>query len=347
MSSASRSSGSIAPDAVVISSGVHNKLLQQGSEEDARRRVASIPIVINPKSATTGEQGLLVIPDSKGSALNGQVIGIVKQNTDLRQLFARYKDNPDELQAQLLKVAAPLTPQNKSESEVAEADMPIAIPSQPVTPPSRHETLPEKHPPKAAPTEAPVKKLPPESPPIHTRPQDTEVRPLNGSLESLGIPDLHEIPQKPRFRVTFSMPDGARYTATYHWVWVSPTDDVYLIYDGRYDVGVQFEPPIRPDVPLLITVADKQYSCISRGYCLEFGIFRIICLPKYTGPEEFADKPQIIKPVETENTKRQARNEEQSAKDRLRIADMLAINDKEVLEDGVEFGADDHDFYVG
>lgn len=338
MSTGDRANGSGVADAVVLPSGAHNKLLQQGSEEDARRRVASIPIVINPKSATTGEQGLLVIPDSKGSALNGQVIGIVKPNADLRQLFAKYKDDPEQLQAQLLKAADPVAVSPRNESSPI---LPSAAPAQPAVSDKKRKSKRPKAAEQSVRSPAAVR----QEPVAEVRRKTVEL-PAGASWESLGIPDLGENPQKPKLRVTFSMPDGARYTAAYHWVWISPNEDVYLIYDGRYDVGIQFEPPVKPDVPLLLTIANKQYSCVSQGYCLEFGIFRIVCLPRYQAAGSAAVRLQDSASDEVSSAK-QERPGRQTIKDRIRIADMMAEDGEILLDDNMDLGADEQDFYVG
>jgi hypothetical protein len=111
--------------------------------------------------------------------------------------------------------------------------------------------------------------------------KETVSEDITKAFAKLRIPKLGPKPFKPRHRVLFLLPGGARMTAYYHWVWVSPTNnDLFLISDLRSTKGSVFDPPVtQGDEVIQVVVGNKRFSCHSLDCVLEFGCFRIVCLP--------------------------------------------------------------------
>lgn len=161
-------------------------------------------------------------------------------------------------------------------------------------------------------------------------------------FDALGIPGLERKARRPKLRVVFVMPDGARYSAYYHWIWTSSNNDVYLIYDTRYKSGIEFIPPVRPSEPIRLEINKQSYLCVSDGRSLEFGVFSILCLPA-AGPDSApaVQRPAGYHPASVPQPASFPREETPS------IADLLATKPEEpAQEEG--YGLDDDDnFYVG
>jgi len=91
--------------------------------------------------------------------------------------------------------------------------------------------------------------------------------------ELLHIPFLAEKPQKPAQRATFNFGvDGGTVTARYHAILVK-NDMIVLIYDTRYEDGVQYAPPVTgPDKTFTVTLPDNDRSWTVCSLGVQFAI---------------------------------------------------------------------------
>jgi hypothetical protein len=107
-------------------------------------------------------------------------------------------------------------------------------------------------------------------------------------FETLNLPWLTgPVGTKPRFQVFFDMPSG-RVSANFHDV-IDSEHNVVLVYDTRYEDGMQYLPPDMNDQPLHITVPrlKKDFLVCSMGFHFQFGAFDMIVLVKPPSEDGF------------------------------------------------------------
>lgn len=100
-------------------------------------------------------------------------------------------------------------------------------------------------------------------------------------FETLKIPFINgPTAGKARSQAFFSLSNGAKMSATFHGI-VEAKTCVVLVYDTRYEDGVQFMPPEALDGPIQLTVAasKKEYSVLSVGTVFRLGVLDFIVLP--------------------------------------------------------------------
>lgn len=93
-----------------------------------------------------------------------------------------------------------------------------------------------------------------------------------------GISFLSEAPQKPTVEVQFILGLLGTLATRYHAVIVEGSCMV-LVYDTRFDYGVQFEPPVLNDTPITIKLNSKtSYTCNSLGLQFKLGCLQCVVL---------------------------------------------------------------------
>lgn len=361
---------------VYVKLGMHDQLVR-GGEECRREFLNDIPVIVESRTPGGGAQKLMVIPGKSGSVFEGTVVGEVRNTNNLHSIWKRLRekhveasgdsrplvDNKDQTpEPQVPKTESPAAgmkvvvdgrpkidprPPAETAAVISEPQI-VAIVQKAVQeamqkalrPPTLHEDAASSHQPESV-------KISPEP--------AADVGNVASEWESLKIPDLQAEPCRPKFRINFITPEGARYSAYYHWVWVSPRRDLYLVYDCRFVGGIEFDPPELENQPLQVVVNNEKYSCWSMGLVMEFGVFKIICLPCASGPPLPRNEFRAVENEDSPVRERETRNG--SAKDtavgKPRLMDLLssvASDDQnhDILGDlPSDFESSDGSFFMG
>lgn len=106
---------------------------------------------------------------------------------------------------------------------------------------------------------------------------------VKNEFSKLGIPGLSPIATRPEFRVEFELGGLGKMQARYHWVGIH-NNNLYLVYDSRFEYGTLFEPPVLgAENPITINVyADNGVNSVraaSMDIVHPFGVFYMITLP--------------------------------------------------------------------
>ena len=111
-------------------------------------------------------------------------------------------------------------------------------------------------------------------------PKTHAVKLLKDGMDSLKIPNLGVVAEKPKFRVEFDLGQMGRQSAWYHWV-CKHGRGLFLIYDSRFEYGSQYSPPdLGPgqSIKLKLPDHDQAYNVYSTDFVHPFGCFNIVNL---------------------------------------------------------------------
>jgi hypothetical protein len=99
------------------------------------------------------------------------------------------------------------------------------------------------------------------------------------SIDSLKIAFLKDVPEKPQRRVIFDFGSSGTMQTRYHEV-IEGAGCLILVYDNRYEDGIQFMPPDRETEPVSVFVADtnKRYKALSLGMTFNMGQLDFVVL---------------------------------------------------------------------
>lgn len=116
-------------------------------------------------------------------------------------------------------------------------------------------------------------------------------------FESLHIPYVDgPIARKPKRQVIWEIPGAGKHMTRFHDVLVG-RNNIVLVYDTRYDLGQQYEPPELDDTPFQIHVVGKDsknkpknetYTVSSLGFSFSHGVFDHIVLVRLSDKDQDA-----------------------------------------------------------
>ena len=108
-------------------------------------------------------------------------------------------------------------------------------------------------------------------------------------FETLEMPFVTgPLPTKPKKRVWFTLPDGGTFEARYHDI-CEGKGCIALVYDTRYEDGIQFAPPDLGDKVIELRIPgnkkrkqpDKIYQCSSMGFHYNVGTLEHVVLVRH------------------------------------------------------------------